>query len=115
MSTKRPWGEYEIMSDFIPPCCVKIITVKPHSRLSLQRHWKRTERWRALDKGLIAEVDGKEIKMSLTKDVFVDVGSVHRISNPTDEPLRLLELMYGVYDENDITRLEDDYGRARES
>lgn len=112
-STKRPWGTYEILSDLVPPCCVKIITVKPNSRLSLQRHWRRTERWRALDKGLIAEVDGKEIKMSLTKDVFVDVGMVHRISNPTDEPLRLLELMYGVYDENDITRLEDDYGRAQ--
>lgn len=109
---KRPWGSYEIMSDFVPPCCVKIITVNPHSKLSLQRHVYRSERWRALDKGLIAVVGGKEIKMSLDKDVFVDALIEHRIINPTDEPLRLLELMFGKYDEDDITRLEDDYDRA---
>ena len=110
---QRPWGSYEIMSDFNPPCCVKIITVKPHSRLSLQKHRYRSERWRALDAGLIAQIDGEEIKMALDKDVFVDALIEHRIINPTDEPLRVLELMFGRYDEEDITRLEDDYGRAQ--
>ena len=108
----RPWGKYEILSDFNPPCCVKIITINPHSKLSLQRHVHRSERWRALDKGLIAVINGKEVKMSLDKDVFVDAFIEHRIINPTDEPLRLLELIFGRYDENDITRLEDDYDRA---
>jgi mannose-6-phosphate isomerase-like protein (cupin superfamily) len=100
------------MSDFNPPCCVKIITINPHSRLSLQRHRYRSERWRALDKGLIAVVGGEEIKMRLDKDVFVDALTEHRIVNPTDEPLRVLELMFGLYDEDDITRIEDDYERV---
>lgn len=110
----RPWGNYEILSDFNPPCCVKIITVSPRSKLSLQRHVYRTETWRALDKGLIAQVDGKEIKMRLDKDIFVDSLVEHRLINPTDEPLRVLEIMHGRYDEEDITRLEDDYGREVE-
>lgn len=110
-SEQRPWGSYEILSDFNPPCCVKIITVAPHSKLSLQKHYYRTETWRALDEGLIALVDGKEIKMSLDKDVFVDTFVEHRLINPTDEPLRVLEMIRGRYDEEDIVRIEDDYGR----
>lgn len=109
---KRPWGSYEILSDLAQPSCVKILTVAPHSRLSLQRHRHRSERWRALDEGLIAYVGGEEIPMKLDKDVYVDALIEHRISNPTDEPLRVLELIFGRYDEDDITRLEDDYERV---
>ena len=94
---------------------MKIITVNPKSRLSLQRHERRSERWFGLDDGLIAEVwNGKfHTRMTLSegKSIIVDAGNIHRISNPTNKPLRLVELMYGVYDEEDIERLEDDYDR----
>ena len=106
---KRPWGEYKVLGE--NPVCVKIITVNPHSRLSLQTHELRDEIWLALQPGLYAHI-GDDVKdMGVMQRLFVGRGVEHRIENPTDIPLQLIELMYGEYDEDDIFRLEDDYGR----
>ena len=110
-SYERPWGSYRILEDQEQPVCVKIITVNPGSRLSLQKHMLRSERWFPIDEGLIVEVDGQTMSLMVGESVFVAASMVHRISNLTDRPIRLVELMYGAYDEEDIERLEDDYDR----
>ena len=110
---ERPWGSYQILEDQEPPVCVKIVTVDPESRLSLQKHALRSERWFPIDAGLIVEVDGQTMSLMVGESIFVAAGMVHRISNLTDRPIRLVELMYGVYDEQDIERLEDDYDRGK--
>ena len=112
MKYERPWGNYQILEDQEPPVCVKIITVNPGSRLSLQKHKLRSERWIALDDWLTVEINSESRVLFTGDSVFVAAGMVHRISNKTDKPLRLVELMYGVYDEEDIERLEDDYDRS---
>jgi mannose-6-phosphate isomerase-like protein (cupin superfamily) len=107
----KPWGNYRILSEG-SPCCVKILTVNPHQRLSLQTHDKRAEAWFALSDGLEAEVEGIKKPMPAYHRIYVGVGEAHRISNPTDQAIQVVELMFGVYDENDIFRLEDDYKRV---
>jgi hypothetical protein len=109
MEWHRPWGSYKILGE--NPVLVKVITVNPHSRLSLQTHEYRSEIWFALQPGLLAYVDDNIIRMGVLDRVCVQKGVKHRIENTTDNPLQLIELMYGEYDEQDIFRHEDDYGR----
>ena len=107
---EKPWGSYQILTEAFP-ACVKILTIKPHSRLSLQTHDHRSEVWFALDTGLLAEVDEKTIELQPLQRLLVPIGAKHRLSNPTDRTIQLVELMFGTYDENDIMRLQDDYNR----
>jgi mannose-1-phosphate guanylyltransferase len=109
MEWVRPWGSYQILGE--NPVCVKIITVNPNSRLSLQTHEHRSEIWFALKSGLIATVGNKQTPMQPLERILVQKSEQHRIANPTNEPIQLVELMFGIYDENDIFRLEDDYKR----
>lgn len=105
----RPWGKYQILGE--NPVCVKIITINPYSRLSLQTHEHRSEIWFALQQGLYAQIGDKTYAMGALDRFQVDKGVQHRIENVTDSPIQLVELMYGMYDEDDISRLEDDYDR----
>lgn len=105
----RPWGEYQVLGE--NPVCVKVITVNPHSRLSLQVHEHRSEIWFALESGLTAIVGDNLVALEPLQRIRVGQGEKHRLINDTDKPLQVIELMYGVYDENDIFRLQDDYDR----
>lgn len=105
----RPWGEYQVLGE--NPVCVKVITVNAHSRLSLQVHEHRSEIWFALESGLTAVVGDNLVALEPLQRIRVGQGEKHRLINDTDKPLQVIELMYGVYDENDIFRLEDDYDR----
>jgi mannose-6-phosphate isomerase-like protein (cupin superfamily) len=105
----RPWGEYQVLGE--NPVCVKVITVNPNSRLSLQVHEHRSEIWFALESGLTAIVGDNLVALEPLQRIRVGQGEKHRLINDTDKPLQVIELMYGVYDENDIFRLEDDYDR----
>ena len=74
-------------------------------------HEKREEAWYILDAGIVVTV-GDEIRKTNPGDVIrVGVGVKHRIKNVSNGIARIVELMYGEYDENEITRIEDDYGR----
>lgn len=111
MFTERPWGGYEIIyEDF--GVVVKILTVNPGCRLSLQRHTLRAETWHLVSGEMLAMVDTEVIDMEIGKPVFVDVGKVHRLANMGTEVARVVEVISGQYDEEDIERLEDDYGRG---
>ena len=110
-SDDRPWGRWE---EFLNEPCyrVKRIFVHPGQRLSLQRHALRSEHW-AIAKGTgMFTLDSDVFEVSVGDRVFIPVGGVHRIENTGDENLIIIETQLGVCDENDIERLEDDYGRS---
>ena len=106
---RRPWGE-ELWITRNAPSMVKIITVFPGELLSLQYHHNRDEYWHILSGNGKAEIDGKEIDLTSGVDCFVPRETKHRLHGGT-ENLILLELAFGNFDEADIVRLEDKYGR----
>ena len=115
----RPWGSYEILTEFpvnepgFKDVCVKKITVKPGVRLSYQSHKQRNEHWFFVQG--IGEVIVNDKKTNVVVGSFVDVkiGDKHRVINTSkDQELIFIESQTGHYDETDIERFEDDYGRA---
>jgi mannose-1-phosphate guanylyltransferase/mannose-6-phosphate isomerase len=108
----RPWGEFRrLVHD--EPCTVKLITVRPGQRLSLQSHERRAELWLFLDAGGVVEIDGRESTPEVGETVFVPVGARHRLAAATGgTPVRVVEMGFGEFDEDDITRYDDEYGRA---
>ena len=106
----RPWGRWEEYLNE-PGYRVKRIIVHPGQRLSLQRHNLRSEHWAiAKGKGMFT-LDESEQRISTGDAVFIPKGGVHRIENDGDEILVIIETQLGICDEDDIERLEDDYGR----
>jgi mannose-1-phosphate guanylyltransferase/mannose-6-phosphate isomerase len=106
----KPWGNYRVL-DQSNVTCVKILRVNPKSRLSLQTHKKRSEIWFPTTNGLRARIGDKLIDLKMFERYEIAPGVKHRLINPTNNPLELIELMLGEYDEEDIERLEDDYER----
>jgi mannose-6-phosphate isomerase-like protein (cupin superfamily) len=107
---ERPWGGFERFT-LNELSTVKIIRVNPGAELSLQRHEHRAEFWRVLA-GSGAARSGEETREIKTGDeVEVPVGALHRLS-AGPEGLVVLEIAEGKFDEADIERLEDGYGRA---
>jgi mannose-6-phosphate isomerase-like protein (cupin superfamily) len=110
---ERPWGQFQ---QFVEnePVTVKIITVQPGHRLSLQTHDHRDEMWQVLDVPIHVEVDGAEWDAQVGERVWVPAGAEHRMANQGSVPGRLLEIAFGDFDESDIVRLHDDYARPAE-
>ncbi|MEM4326975.1 MAG: phosphomannose isomerase type II C-terminal cupin domain [Candidatus Diapherotrites archaeon] len=109
LKVKKPWGKFEQYT-LNEKTTVKIITVNKNQKLSLQKHEKRKELWVALDEGLIAEINGKKKKLKTGQMVIVPKKAKHRIS--ATKTARFLEISFGHFDENDIKRYEDIYGRV---
>jgi mannose-6-phosphate isomerase-like protein (cupin superfamily) len=110
--TERPWGGYRILSGVEAPAAVKILTINPGSRLSLQTHQLRSEEWTAVSPGLKAQIGNVTIDLTPFCTFRIPVGTVHRIINDSTEVGHIVEVLFGIYDEEDIERLEDDYGRT---
>ncbi|GAA2008820.1 mannose-6-phosphate isomerase-like protein (cupin superfamily) [Nakamurella flavida] len=106
----RPWGHTRQLA-LNRPCTVKCITVQPGRRVSLQRHAERAELWQVLDGPLLVQVGENERLMQAGELVEIAVGVPHRVGNPGPGLGRFLEVCFGRFDELDIERLEDDYGR----
>ena len=108
----RPWGYYQGV-DAGPRYQVKRIVVKPNAKLSLQRHFHRAEHW-VVVRGTAEVTIGSEVRMvHENESTYVPIGSVHRLANPGKIPLELIEVQVGSYlGEDDITRLNDEYGRS---
>jgi mannose-1-phosphate guanylyltransferase / mannose-6-phosphate isomerase len=108
----RPWGNYKTM-DKDNGFQVKRLTVNPGQRLSLQKHQHRTEHWTVVDGTARVTVDADTFDLSENNTVLIPAGAVHRLENTTSSPLVVIEVQYGSYlGEDDIERLEDDYGQA---
>ena len=108
----RPWGGYIILLDS-EYCKVKKLVLNSKKRFSLQFHNKRTETWTVV-KGILEITIGNN-KKSYTygETISVPVGTKHRIENVGNEPAEIIEVQTGTYfGEDDIVRIEDDFGRA---
>lgn len=106
----RPWGTFEQLS-LNRTSTVKVITVQPGSRLSLQRHQHRSELWQVLDGPMEVRVGDRTWTAGPDERVWVPAGALHRMGNPGGAPARVLEVAFGSFDEDDIERLQDDYDR----
>ncbi len=107
----RPWGNF-VEFTLNTPSTVKIITVNPAQAFSLQTHEHRSEFWKVLS-GVGMVTAGDSTKEAKAGDEFwLPQGTQHRIEAHTDVPIVILEIALGVFDENDITRLQDNYGRV---
>ena len=107
----RPWGYYEsVVDDF--RWQVKLITVKPGEKLSLQLHHHRSEHWVIVDGTAKVEIGSKVTTLYENQSCYIPLGEKHRLSNPGKIPLKLIEIQSGSYlGEDDIERFEDNYGR----
>ena len=110
--TERPWGFYVKLFQE-SGVWVKKVEVKPQSRLSLQKHAHRSEKWTIVTgKGLVI-LDGKEFEVNPGDIIDVPVGTVHRIGNVGEENLIFIEVAIGDnLTEEDIVRIQDDYRRG---
>jgi mannose-6-phosphate isomerase len=106
----RPWGGFRRYTHN-QVSTVKIITVNPGQVLSLQYHHHRDELWVVLDSGLSVTLDDRVWEPALYEEIFIPHGSYHRMAGVGSQPSRWLEISFGHFDENDIVRLEDQYGR----
>lgn len=114
-SEDRPWGGFRVLADAATgeaPIAVKILTVAPGQRLSLQTHELRAEEWTPLNAGLSAQIGDDIYELVQFVTYRVEVGQLHRIINNSDTPGQIVEVMFGQYVEDDIVRLEDDYRRS---
>ncbi|MBN4054833.1 mannose-1-phosphate guanylyltransferase/mannose-6-phosphate isomerase [Nitrospira defluvii] len=109
----RAWGSYTVLEEG-EGFKIKRIMVNPKSKLSLQRHRKRSEHWVVVS-GTARVTCGESVyTIQANQSTFVPMGVKHRLENPTDEPLQLIEVQSGSYlGEDDIKRYQDDYGRVR--
>ncbi len=109
---ERPWGHWTILDEG-PSWKVKRIVVKPHVRLSYQTHEHRAEHWVVAAGRATCVIDGETVVADYGQSLDVEVGVPHRIGNADDTDLVIIEIMRGDYlGEDDIVRLEDDFGRA---
>jgi mannose-1-phosphate guanylyltransferase/mannose-6-phosphate isomerase len=107
----RPWGSYDSI-DAGPRFQVKRLTVKPGAILSLQKHQHRAEHWVVVNGTARITRDDEVFLLSENESTYIPVGAVHRIENPGTEPLQIIEVQSGGYlGEDDIIRLDDNYGR----
>lgn len=109
----RPWGGYIVLIDN-EKYKVKKLIINPKKRFSLQFHNKRTETW-TIVKGKVEITIGEKTGIySYGQTVSVPMGTKHRIENVGDEDAEIIEVQTGTYfGEDDIVRLEDDFGRVK--
>ena len=108
----RPWGWYQSI-DECERFKVKRICVQPKASLSLQKHHHRAEHWVVVKGTAQVLCDDKTMLLSENQSTYIPLGAVHRLSNPGNIPLEMIEVQSGSYlEEDDIIRLEDDYGRG---
>ena len=109
---RRPWGTYTVLDegkDFK----VKRIEVLPGKRLSYQKHAQRAEHWFVVQGTAKVTLDDHEIVVGPGQTIDIAIGAAHRVENPGEETLLFIEVQRGAYlGEDDIVRLQDDFGRT---
>ena len=108
----RPWGSY-INIEKGESWQVKQLEIKPKSSISLQMHHHRSEHWIVVKGTAKVEINSENYLLRTNESIFVPLGAKHRLTNPSEEPLIIIEVQSGLYlGEDDIIRFEDNYGRA---
>ena len=109
---ERPWGNYTVL-DEADGFKVKRIEVLPGKRLSYQKHAQRAEHWFIVAGKARVTLDDEDIIVNAGEAIDIAVGAAHRVENPGEETLVFIEVQRGGYlGEDDIVRLQDDFGRA---
>ena len=107
-----PWGRWEVLLDE-SYCKVKRLIINPGNRLSYQKHFKREEVWTIVKGTATITINGDTKAYREGAIVQIPKEAAHRIGNETNEPVVIIEVQRGTYfGEDDIVRIEDDYGRA---
>ncbi len=108
----RPWGSFKTLekSDRYK---IKKIVVKQGEKLSLQKHYHRSEHWVVVRGTAKVTVNDKEFLVHENESIYVPKSAKHRLENPGKLPLEIIEVQVGEYvDEDDIVRYDDFYGRS---
>ena len=109
---QRPWGSFTVLDEG-DGYKVKRIEVLPGKRLSYQRHKKRSEHWFVVAGKAKVTLNGEDILVNTNQSVDIPAETAHRVENPGADLLIFVETQTGTYfGEDDIERLEDDFGRA---
>jgi mannose-6-phosphate isomerase len=113
MTERRPWGSFTVLEEK-EGYKVKRIEVLPDRRLSYQRHEKRAEHWVVVEGEAVVTLEGKEVPLGPGESIDIPRAAAHRILNPGQGSLVFIEVQRGEYfGEDDIIRLEDDFGRVQ--
>ena len=108
----RPWGRWHVLDEG-PGYKVKRLVVNPGQRLSYQTHRYRSEHWIVVSGTATCVLEGRPVLAVPGQVVDVAVGAAHRITNMHSDDLVIIEVQRGAYTgEDDIVRLDDDYGRC---
>jgi mannose-6-phosphate isomerase len=106
----RPWGSFLRFTKG-EPSTVKLLYAKPGARLSLQKHTHRSEFWHVLTGTGTVQVGDEVFEAKAGKEFDIPAGAPHRLTGG-EGGIWVLEIALGAFDESDIVRLEDDFGRA---
>lgn len=109
--THRPWGWFETVSEAAGHK-IKRLGVLPGQQLSLQKHHQRSEHWVVVQGTAQVTLGERVFELHQGEHCDIALGQVHRIANLTQDPVEIVEVQFGSYlGEDDIVRLQDDYGR----
>ena len=110
-AVNKPWGSYEVL-ETQDGFQVKRLIVDPGAQLSLQTHAHRAEHWVVVRGKARVTRNDEVFDLAVNESTYIAIGDIHRIANPFDEPVHIIEVQCGDYlGEDDIVRLEDVYGR----
>ena len=107
---ERPWGSFKQFANN-HDCTVSLMTVLPGQRLSLQSHTSRAELWIVIDDGAVVHVGENERTYKAGDEIWILANEKHRLSCKGDQPVRVLEVAFGNWQQEDIKRYADDYKR----
>ena len=107
---ERPWGSFKQYANN-RDCTVSLMTVLPGQRLSLQSHTGRAELWIVLDDDAVVHVGEEERSYKAGDEIWIPANEKHRLSCKGTKPVRVLEVAFGNWQQDDIKRYADDYIR----
>jgi len=113
MIVEKPWGKVTTYA-LNQPSSVRVITIDPGQETSEHYHQLRDEMWTVLDEGLRVQIGNRVVDARPGDEFVVSSEEPHRITNTGDRRGRVLEIAYGYTTEDDVLRLQDDYGRTLE-
>jgi len=112
LKVQRPWGAFTVLEEGLG-FKIKMITVSPGSKLSLQKHEHRSEHWVVVD-GIATVTNGlKTFEVKPDESTYIPAGNLHRLENNTERDLVVIEVQTGTFlEESDIIRVDDVYDRS---
>jgi len=111
---ERPWGSFKQFAHN-QSCTVSLMTVLPGQRLSLQSHSGRAELWIVIDDGAVVQLGDEQRVCQAGDEIWIERNQKHRLGSCKNKPVRVLEVAFGNWQQEDISRYADDYHRPETS